>query len=48
VAEAITRLLLDGELSARLGEAGREHALDQAWPRVVKRVEAVVLAQAQR
>jgi phosphatidylinositol alpha-1,6-mannosyltransferase len=48
VAEAITRLLLDGELSARLGEAGREHAIAQTWPRVVKRVEAVLLAQARR
>ncbi len=44
VAEAITRLLQDRELSARLGEAGRAHALEQTWPGVVKRVEAVLLA----
>lgn len=45
VAEAITRLLLDGELARRLGEAGRRHALAHTWPHVVARVQDVLLAQ---
>jgi phosphatidylinositol alpha-1,6-mannosyltransferase len=43
LAEAITRLLLDGELAGRLGAAGRDRALQYAWPRVVARVEGVLL-----
>jgi len=45
VAEAITRLLLDGDLARRLGEAGRRHALAHTWPHVVGRVEELLLAQ---
>jgi len=45
VAEAITRLLLDGELARRLGEAARWRALAHTWPHVVARVHDVLLAQ---
>jgi phosphatidylinositol alpha-1,6-mannosyltransferase len=45
VAEAITRLLQDGELARRLGAAGQARAQLYAWPRVVERVEALLLAQ---
>jgi phosphatidylinositol alpha-1,6-mannosyltransferase len=45
VAEAITRLLLDGELARRLGEGGRRNALAHTWPHVVGQVERVLLAQ---
>jgi phosphatidyl-myo-inositol dimannoside synthase len=45
LAQAITTLLLDDGLAARLGEAGRARALEQSWPRVVARVEAVLLEQ---
>jgi phosphatidylinositol alpha-1,6-mannosyltransferase len=45
LAEAITTLLRDRELARRLGEAGRAWALQHAWPRVVERVEAVLLEQ---
>jgi phosphatidylinositol alpha-1,6-mannosyltransferase len=45
LAEAITTLLLDRELAARLGEAGRAWALQQSWPLVVARVEEVLLGQ---
>ncbi|MEA2208226.1 MAG: phosphatidyl-myo-inositol dimannoside synthase, partial [Solirubrobacteraceae bacterium] len=45
LAEAITTLLLEDGLAARLGEAGRARALEQSWPRVVARVEAVLLEQ---
>ena len=44
VADAITRLLLDPELAARLGAGGRARAEAQSWPHVVERVEAVLLA----
>jgi phosphatidyl-myo-inositol dimannoside synthase len=43
VAEAITRLLLEPELAARLGAAGRRRAEGFAWPLIVARVEAVLL-----
>jgi phosphatidylinositol alpha-1,6-mannosyltransferase len=45
VAEAITRLLQDGELARRLGGAGQARAQLYAWPKVVERVEALLLAQ---
>ncbi|HLB22314.1 MAG TPA: glycosyltransferase family 4 protein [Solirubrobacteraceae bacterium] len=44
VAEAITKLLGDGELAARLGAAGQTRAQQFAWPKVVARVEALLLA----
>lgn len=43
VADAITRLLLDRELAARLGAAGQRRAQSYAWPVIVKRLEAVLL-----
>jgi phosphatidyl-myo-inositol dimannoside synthase len=45
VAEAITRLLTDGELARRLGATGQARAQLYAWPRVVERVQALLLAQ---
>jgi phosphatidyl-myo-inositol dimannoside synthase len=48
LAEAITRLLQDGELARRLGAAGQARAQLYAWPRVVERVEALLLAQLDR
>jgi phosphatidyl-myo-inositol dimannoside synthase len=48
VAEAIARLLLDPELARRLGEAGRRHAQAHSWPRVIARVEALLLEQLRR
>jgi phosphatidylinositol alpha-1,6-mannosyltransferase len=45
VAEAATRLLLDRELSQRLGEAGAERARSFAWPVICRRVEEVLLEQ---
>jgi phosphatidyl-myo-inositol dimannoside synthase len=45
VAEAITRLLQDDELARRLGGAGQARAQQYAWPKVVERVEALLLAQ---
>jgi phosphatidylinositol alpha-1,6-mannosyltransferase len=43
VAEAITRLLADPALAARLGDAGRRRAEEFAWPLIVERIEAVLL-----
>jgi phosphatidyl-myo-inositol dimannoside synthase len=43
LAEAITTLLLDPALAAQLGDTGRARALQQSWPRVVARVEALLL-----
>jgi phosphatidylinositol alpha-1,6-mannosyltransferase len=43
VADAITRLLLDGELAARLGAAGQRRAQSYAWPIIAQRLEAVLL-----
>jgi phosphatidyl-myo-inositol dimannoside synthase len=45
LAEALTTLLLDRELAGRLGAAGRVWAQEHSWPRVVARVEAVLLEQ---
>ncbi|HMD52318.1 MAG TPA: glycosyltransferase family 4 protein [Solirubrobacteraceae bacterium] len=45
LADAITRLLLDAPLAARLGAAGAERAREFAWPRVAERVQSVLLAQ---
>jgi len=45
LAQAITRLLQDGELARRLGAAGQARAQIYAWPRVAERVEALLLAQ---
>ena len=41
VADAITDLLLDRAMAARMGEAGRDHAAQFAWPLVARRVESV-------
>ena len=46
VAEGLVRLLVDRELSARLGEAGAERARQFAWPRIVLRVEELLRGQA--
>jgi phosphatidylinositol alpha-1,6-mannosyltransferase len=43
VAEAVTRLLQDGALARRLGEAGQARAQLFAWPKVVERVQALLL-----
>jgi phosphatidylinositol alpha-1,6-mannosyltransferase len=48
LAEAITTLLSDRELAARLGEGGRAWALEHSWRRVATRVEAVLLEQLAR
>jgi phosphatidylinositol alpha-1,6-mannosyltransferase len=45
VADAITTLLLDEQLAHRLGAAGRERARTHAWPRVLSRVQALLLEQ---
>lgn len=44
VAEAITKLLCDSDLARRLGAAGQARAQRYAWPKVVERVEALLLA----
>jgi phosphatidylinositol alpha-1,6-mannosyltransferase len=43
VAAAIVRLLRDPELARRLGQAGAARAREFAWPRIVARVEQVLL-----
>ncbi len=43
VAQAITRLLLDPELAARMGQAGARRAERFAWPQIAARVEAMLL-----
>jgi phosphatidylinositol alpha-1,6-mannosyltransferase len=45
VANAIARLLLDGALARRLGEAGAQRARDFAWPVICRRVQAVLNEQ---
>jgi phosphatidylinositol alpha-1,6-mannosyltransferase len=45
VAEAIVRLLLDGELARRLGAAGQSRAAQFAWPHVAARVQRLLLDQ---
>lgn len=42
VAEAISRLLLDSELRARLGAAGRAHAQKLTWPAMAVQVDDLV------
>jgi len=43
VASAITELLLNGPLAARLGRTGMEHARSLSWPAVAARVQDVLL-----
>lgn len=43
VAGALTRLLLDRDLAARLGAAGAERARELAWPAVARRVQDLLL-----
>lgn len=43
VAGAVVELLLDPELARRLGEAGARRAAELSWPRMVSRVEDVLL-----
>jgi phosphatidylinositol alpha-1,6-mannosyltransferase len=45
VAAAVTRVLTDPEAAARMGAAGAARAQEQAWPRVVARVQAMLEAQ---
>jgi phosphatidylinositol alpha-1,6-mannosyltransferase len=45
VADGATKLLLDRELSQRLGAAGAARARDFAWPRICSRVETLLLGQ---
>lgn len=45
VADAITRLLRDGELAVALGRAGAERAQQFAWPNVARRVQELALEQ---
>ena len=42
VADAISRLLLDRNEAARMGEAGKEHARNFAWPEIAGRVQEVI------
>jgi phosphatidyl-myo-inositol dimannoside synthase len=46
VAEAVTRLLVDRDLSRRLGERGSARAREFAWPLVTGQVEDVLLSLA--
>jgi phosphatidyl-myo-inositol dimannoside synthase len=43
VADAISRLLLDSELAARLGQAGARRAREHSWPVIARRVEDLLL-----
>lgn len=43
LADALTRLLHDRDLAARLGAAGRRRAEASAWPKVARRVEDLLL-----
>jgi phosphatidyl-myo-inositol dimannoside synthase len=45
VGEAITTLLLDGELARRMGAAGAEHARALSWPVMVERVQMLLEEQ---
>jgi glycosyltransferase involved in cell wall biosynthesis len=41
IAGAVVRILLDGDLAARLGAAGRRRVLDEfTWERTVDRIAA--------
>ncbi len=46
VAGALTELLADPDRAARMGVAAREQAESHAWPRIVARVEDVLLTSA--
>ena len=46
VGEAIVELLLDRERAEALGRGGVEFARSLAWPLVVRRIEAILLAVA--
>ncbi len=46
VADAVTRLLVDQELSRRLGERGAARAQEFAWPLITSRVEDLLLSLA--
>jgi phosphatidyl-myo-inositol dimannoside synthase len=48
VADAISSLLLEPELAARLGRGGRRRAEGYAWPRIAARVQAVLSEQVGR
>jgi phosphatidyl-myo-inositol dimannoside synthase len=48
VADAITRLLVDRELGARLGRAGARRAESFAWPEIARRVETLLHQQVHR
>lgn len=48
VADAITRLLADPELAARLGAAGQRRAQGFAWPAITERVQQVLEGQLAR
>ena len=39
IADAVARLLLDPDLRARMGRAGREKALRYSWPKIAVRIE---------
>ncbi len=41
IADRICRLLANPELAARMGRAGRERALNYAWPRIADRIEEI-------
>ena len=43
VAGAITKLLLDSDLAARLGQAGAARARTLSWPQVSRRVQDLLL-----
>ena len=48
LADALTCLLVDRERAARMGEAGRRHARQFAWPTVAERVEGLLLELIER
>jgi phosphatidylinositol alpha-1,6-mannosyltransferase len=48
IADAISSLLLDCALAARLGAAGRARAREFAWPAIAARLEAVLLEASRR
>jgi phosphatidylinositol alpha-1,6-mannosyltransferase len=48
VAGAITRLMLDRDLAARLGRAGAERAASLTWPLTARRVQEVLLGEIER
>jgi phosphatidylinositol alpha-1,6-mannosyltransferase len=44
VADAVTRLLVDQQLSHKLGEQGATRAREFAWPIITRRVEDLLLS----